>query len=74
VAADRKLLLADCSEAVSRSSEIVRTGTLTTNEHAKLEFLVQVRSVDELQLLMDELNEIDSVMSVERRFGSELQR
>ena len=66
VAADRKLLLADCSEAVSRCSEIVRTGSTTTNEHAILEFLVQVKNVDELQTLMDELREIDSVMSVER--------
>jgi (p)ppGpp synthase/HD superfamily hydrolase len=74
VAADRKLLLADCSEAVSRCSEIVRTGSTTTNEHAILEFLVQVKDVDELQTLMDELREIDSVMSVERRLGSELRR
>jgi len=74
VAADRKLLLADCSEAVSRCSEIVRTGSTTTNEHAILEFLVQVKNVDELQTLMDELREIDSVMSVERRLGSELRR
>jgi len=72
VAADRKMLLADCSEAVSRCSEIVRTGSTTTNEHAILEFLVQVSNVDEIQTLMDELNEIDSVMSVERRLGSEL--
>ena len=74
VAADRKLLLADCSEAVSRCSEIARTGSTTTNEHAILEFLVQVKNVDELQTLMDELRDIDSVMSVERRLGSELRR
>ena len=67
IAEDRKLLLADCSEVVSDMSEIVKTGSVTTNEHAKLQFLVKVESIDHLQNLMDNLTEIDSVMSVERK-------
>ena len=67
IAEDRKLLLADCSEVVSDMSEIVKTGSVTTNEHAKLQFLVKVESLDHLQNLMDNLREIDSVMSVERK-------
>jgi RelA/SpoT family (p)ppGpp synthetase len=69
---DRKLLLADCSEVVSETVEIVRTGSLTTNEHATLNFLVRVSGLQQLQQLMDRLNLVRSVMSVERRFGSEL--
>ena len=66
-AEDRKLLLADCSEVVSEQSEIVKTGSQTTNEHATLVFLIQVRGIAELQQLMDSLQQIRSVMSVERR-------
>lgn len=66
-AEDRKLLLADCSEVVSELSEIIKTGSQTTNEHATLVFLIQVRGIDELQQLMDSLRKIRSVMSVERR-------
>jgi (p)ppGpp synthase/HD superfamily hydrolase len=66
-AEDRKLLLADCSEVVSEQSEIVKTGSQTTNEHATLVFLIQVRGIVELQQLMDSLQQIRSVMSVERR-------
>jgi len=69
---DRKLLLADCSEVVSDTVEIVRTGSLTTQEHATLVFLVRVEGVHQLQQLMDRLRIVESVMSVERRFGSEL--
>lgn len=69
---DRKLLLADCSEVVSDMSEIVKTGSLSTNEHAMLNFLVKVESLDHLQKLMNSLSRIESVMSVERRFGSHL--
>jgi len=72
VASDRKLLLADCSEIVSELTEIVKTGSDTTNEHATLEFLVKIKDVDDLQNVMDRLHQVDSVMSVERRFGSEL--
>lgn len=72
VAKDRKLLLADCSEIVSEMSEIVKTGSSTSEEHCVLEYLIKVSSVDHLQELMDSLQKIDSVMSVERRFGSEL--
>lgn len=72
VAADRKLLLADCSQVVSDNADIVKTGSYTTEEHATLEFLVRVRDLKHLQLLMDKLRGINSVMSVERRFGSEL--
>lgn len=71
-AQDRKLLLADCSEVVSETVEIVKTGSQTTNEHATLIFLVNVNSVSQLQGLMDRLSKIRSVLSVERRFGSEL--
>ena len=74
VAEDRKLLLADCSQVVSEAVEIVRTGSITTNEHATLVFLVEVTGLDCLQNLMDNLGKIRSVMSVERRFGSELIR
>lgn len=66
-AEDRKLLLADCSEVVSELSEIIKTGSQTTNEHATLVFLIRVRGIDELQKLMDSLQQIRSVMSVERR-------
>ena len=66
-AEDRKLLLADCSEIVSELSEIVKTGSQTTNEHATLVFLVNVHGLDHLQNLMDSLRQIRSVMSVERR-------
>ncbi|KAL7568699.1 hypothetical protein ACA910_021694 [Epithemia clementina (nom. ined.)] len=71
-AEDRKLLLADCSEIVSEMVEIVKTGSQTTNEHAKLVFLVRVSALEELQQLMDRLGQVRSVLSVERRFGSEL--
>jgi len=70
VAKDRKYLLADCGEVVSDMSEIVRTGSLSTKEHAIFEFMVKVESLDRLQTLMDTLTEIKSVMSVERKFGS----
>ncbi|GAX21653.1 GTP diphosphokinase / guanosine-3',5'-bis(diphosphate) 3'-diphosphatase [Fistulifera solaris] len=69
---DRRLLLADCSEVVSEMVEIMRTGSQTTAEHATLVFLVKVNGIHQLQQLMDRLNEVRSVMSVERRFGSEL--
>ena len=74
VAEDRKLLLADCSQVVSEAVEIVKTGSVTTHEHATLVFLVKVTGLDSLQDLMDNLGRIRSVMSVERRFGSELMR
>ena len=69
---DRKLLLADCSETVSELSEIIKTGSLTTNEHATLNFLVKLRCLDDLQQVMNSLRQIPSVMAVERRFGSKL--
>mmetsp|Transcript_27990 Transcript_27990/g.42368 ORF Transcript_27990/g.42368 Transcript_27990/m.42368 type:complete len:989 (-) Transcript_27990:499-3465(-) len=72
VAGDRKLLLADCSAVVSKKSEIVKTGSMTTNEHATLSFLVKVASLKHLQELMDELGDLQGVMSVQRRFGREL--
>mmetsp|Transcript_99585 Transcript_99585/g.287467 ORF Transcript_99585/g.287467 Transcript_99585/m.287467 type:complete len:1056 (+) Transcript_99585:222-3389(+) len=71
-AEDRKLLLADCSEVVSELSEIIKTGSQTTKEHATLVFLIRVRGIEELQKLMDSLQHIRSVMAVERRFGAEL--
>jgi hypothetical protein len=70
VANDRKLLLADCSVIASTNSEILKTGSSSTSEHCVLEFLVRVRDLDELQILMDKLLEVDSVMSVERRVRS----
>jgi GTP pyrophosphokinase len=72
MAVDRKLLLADCSVIASKNSEILKTGSSSSNEHCILEFLVRVKDLDELQNLMDKLSEVNSVMSVERRFGSEL--
>lgn len=72
MANDRKLLLADCSVIASKNSEILKTGSSTTLEHCTLEFLVKLSDLDELQNLMDKLIEVKSVMSVERRFGSEL--
>lgn len=72
VAQDRKLLLADCSEIVSEQAEIMRTGSSTSYEHATLVFLVKVANLEHLQGLMDSLGAVRSVMSVERRFGSEL--
>jgi GTP pyrophosphokinase len=70
IAQDRKFLLADCSEIVSDMSEIVRTGSLSTKEHAIFQFLTKVQSLEHLQKLMDSLMEVRSVMSVERKFGS----
>ena len=67
---DRKLLLADCSETVSELSEIVKTGSQTTNEHATLVFLVKIRCLDDLQKVMNSLRQIPSVMAVERRVSS----
>lgn len=67
VANDRKLLLADCSVVASTNSEILKTGSSSTSEHCVLEFLVRVRNLDELQILMDKLLGVNSVMSVERR-------
>lgn len=66
-AEDRKLLLADCSEVVSELSEIVKTGSQTTNEHATFVFLINVQCLSDLQKLMDSLGKIRSVMAVERR-------
>lgn len=66
-AEDRKLLLADCSEIVSELSEIIKTGSQTTNEHATLVFLIKIQSLDDLQKVMNSLQQIRSVMSVERR-------
>ena len=72
MANDRKLLLADCSVVASKNSEILKTGSSSSAEHCTLEFLVRVSDLQELQALMDKLGEVHSVMSVERRFGSEL--
>lgn len=72
VANDRKMLLADCSEIVSDIAFIVKTGSVTTDEHATLEFLVKVSNLPHLQRLMDSLRVVKSVMSVERKFGSDL--
>jgi len=72
MANDRKLLLADCSVIASKNSEILKTGSSSTTEHCTLEFLVRVSDLQELQFLMNELGKVHSVMSVERRFGSEL--
>ncbi len=69
---DRKLLLADCSETVSELSEIIKTGSLTTNEHATLNFLVKLRCLDDLQKVMNSLRQIPSVMAVERRVSFSL--
>ena len=70
-AADRKLLLADCSEVVSELSEILKTGSQTSNEHATLVFLINVRGIADLQKLMDSLRQIRSVMAVERRVSKQ---
>jgi len=72
IADDRKLLLADCSEIVSTMTKIIKTGSLSTEEHAILEFLVKVDSLDHLQKVMNSLMGIQAVMSVERKFGSSL--
>ncbi|KAL3777887.1 LOW QUALITY PROTEIN: hypothetical protein ACHAWO_001514 [Cyclotella atomus] len=49
------------------NSEILKTGSSSTSEHCVLEFLSS-----RLQILMDRLLDVYSVMSVERRFGSVL--
>ena len=72
MAIDRKLLLADCSVIASKYSEILKTGSSSSAEHCSLEFLTRVSDLEELQTLMNKLGEVHSVMSVERRFGSEL--
>lgn len=72
VAEDRKMLLADCSEVVSHMSEIVLAGTSVNEEHCTLVFLVKVTGLEHLQNLMDSLRGLPSVMSVERKFGSDL--
>jgi len=70
VANDRKMLLADCSEIVSDIAFIVKTGSVTTDEHATLKFLVKVSDLPHLQRLMDSLRVVKSVMSVERKVSS----
>jgi (p)ppGpp synthase/HD superfamily hydrolase len=72
VARDRKLLLADCSEVVSETVNIVKTGSSLEGDNATLIFLVQVNGLESIQQLIDRLQNIRSVISVERRFGSEL--
>ena len=72
MANDRKLLLADCSIIASKYSEILKTGSSSNAEHCTLEFLTRVSDLEELQTLMNQLSGVHSVMSVERRFGSEL--
>jgi (p)ppGpp synthase/HD superfamily hydrolase len=72
MANDRKLLLADCCVIASKNSEILKTGSSSSREHCTLEFLVRVSDLQELQIFMDKLMDVPSVMSVERRFGSEL--
>jgi GTP pyrophosphokinase len=72
IAKDRKLLLADISELVSDMSEIVKTGSMSSDEHANFRFLVKIQNIDALQNLMDAVMEVPSVMSVERKFGSSL--
>ena len=77
IANDRKLLLADCSEIVSEHSFILKTGSQTISKSnveivARLDFLVKVVDLNQLQLLMDKLSEVKDVMSVERRYGSTL--
>lgn len=67
VCEDRKLLLADCSEIVSEHSSICKTGSVTTNEHAILQFLIKVNSLQHLQQVMDRLGQVRSVISVKRR-------
>ena len=74
MANDRKLLLADCSVIASKNSEILKTGSSSSREHCILEFLVRVSDLDELQLLMDKLREVPSVMSVERRVSDLVDR
>lgn len=69
-AQDRKLLLADCSELVSELSEIMKTGSQTTNEHATLVFLIRIHCLDDLQKVMNSLQQVRSVMAVERRVRS----
>jgi (p)ppGpp synthase/HD superfamily hydrolase len=69
-AQDRKLLLADCSEVVSEMAEIQKTQSQTTEENAKLIFLVRVSDLEQLQQLMNRLHQIHSVLSVERVCGT----
>merc|ERR1711957_241892 len=69
VAFDRKLLLSDCSEIVS---EIEKTGSISTDKYATFHFLVRIKSTEHLDQLMNKLESIKSVMSVERNFGSSL--
>lgn len=71
-AIDRRQLLADCSTIVSDMAEIVKTGSATHSEDATLVFLLKVNDLSHIQAVMDRLSEVRSVMSVERRFGSEL--
>jgi len=72
VAFDRKLLLSDCSEIVSEMSEIEKTGSISTDKYATFHFLVRIKSTEHLDQLMNKLESIKSVMSVERNFGSSL--
>ena len=74
VCQDRKLLLADCSEIVSEHSAICKTGSVTTNEHATLQFLIKVNSLQHLQELMERLGQVRSVLSVERRVSAVFQQ
>ena len=63
MANDRKLLLADCSEVASKNAEIIKTTSRSTAEHCTLNFLVRVSDLEELQVLMNKLIQVHSVMS-----------
>lgn len=67
---DRKYLLSDVSEAVSKDSIIASTASKTHGRDATLQFQIMVRSVEHLQQLIDTVMKIDSVMTCDRIYGA----
>jgi (p)ppGpp synthase/HD superfamily hydrolase len=66
---DRKLLLSDVSNVVSKGSIIASTASKTHGRDATLSFSIMVRDLEQLQLLLDSLSQVESVMTCERAFG-----
>jgi len=73
VANDRKILLSDCSQVVSLiAGDIIKTTSVTNNQKVTFVFLIKVKSTHHLQFIIDELYNVESVISVQRSFGSQL--
>ena len=71
-AQNRKMLLADLSSIVSLHAHIENTWSKTIADTAKLQFAVTVRDKDHLTELCAKLASVESVLTVHRLFGHNL--